>query len=235
MSIFSLTRVATTAALIFSLNISYAGEGSIDPATGDTDFTVHFTFPPTQTQIDEVKVAIEQTALGICDATDGQIRVRKVRLTQSQADADRGDFWVQALPGRSGGSFWTDGSGLGRLGTHLNMFREAALFPDVWLHEWGHHAFGLGEQYNEQRRFGGSCGIGPGFDPAGIDEQNHSIMQQTGRMQCVGGANDGSRCLQGTDCPGGTCQLVLMSEMSVAANHDPLRGSGVCPVGNANY
>jgi len=211
---------------------AHAGDGQIDPANGDTDFSVHFTFPPTQQQIDDIKLALQQLSLGICDATDGQIRVRRVRLTQSQSDADRADFWIQALPGRSGGSFRTDGSNLGRLGSHLNIFRGAIQLPDVWLHEWGHHAFGLGEQYNEQRRYGGSCGIGPGFDTGTIDEQNHSIMQQSGRMQCVGGANNNSRCFQATECPGGTCEFVLMSEMSVAANHDLIRGSGVCPAGS---
>jgi hypothetical protein len=208
-----------------------AGDGSIDPATGDLDFTVHFTFPPTSQELDDIKVTLEQTALGICDATDGQIRVSQIRLTQSQSDADRGDFWVQALPGRSGGGFITDGSYLGTLGKHLNIFRGAILLPDVWLHEFGHHGFGLGEQYDEQRRFGGACGIGRGFEAGTIDEQNHSIMQQSGRMECVGGGNAGNRCIRSTDCPGGSCDFVLMSEMSVAGNHDLLRGDGVCPVG----
>jgi hypothetical protein len=35
-------------------------------------------------QLNEAKLALEQFALGMCDATDGQIRVRRVRLTQSQ-------------------------------------------------------------------------------------------------------------------------------------------------------
>lgn len=225
-----LTKVVFCVAL--SMSSANGGDGSIEPATGDTDFSVHFTFPPTQQQIDDVKVVLGQLALGICDATDGQLRAREIRLTHSQADADRADFWIQALPGRSGGSFATDGSNLGRLGAHLNLFSGAILLPDVWLHEWGHHAFGLGEQYDEQRRFGGSCGIGPGFDPGTVDEQNHSIMQQSGRMQCVGGANNNNRCFQPAQCPGGACQFVLMSEMSTAANHDPVRGSGVCPAGS---
>jgi len=208
-----------------------AGDGSVDPATGDVDFNVHFNFPPTSQQLADIKTSLRQLSLGVCDATDGQMRIKTIRLTQARADADRGNFWVHALPGRSGGSITNNGSDLVTLGRHLNMFSGAFLLPDVWLHEWGHHAFGLGEQYDEQRRFGGSCGIGPGFDTGSVTETNHSIMQQSGRMQCVGGTNDGNRCFQGSQCPSGSCDFVNMSEMSVSGNHDPVQGTGVCPTG----
>lgn len=225
------SRFRIAAFLLCIASKTLAGDGSVDPSNGDLDFSVHFNFPPSTTQIDDTKAAIEQLALGICDATDGQMRVRQVRLTQAQEDLDRAALWIHAINGRAGGSFTTDGSDLTTLGRHLNMYDVDLRRADVWLHEWGHHAFGLGEQYDEQRRFGGSCGIGPGFDAGSIDERNHSIMQQSGRIQCVGGGNDGATCLRGADCPSGSCQFVLMSELSVAANHDPLQGSGTCPMG----
>jgi hypothetical protein len=214
-----------------------AGEGHINSSNGDADFTVNFRYPPTPQQVADVKAAIDLMALGVCDATDGQIRIHKVKLTQGQASEDLGDYWLDSRPFRSGVSTASDGSNLGRLGRTVVLDRFSTRAPDVWLHEWGHHAFGLGEQYDEQRRYDGPCGIGPGFDAGGIDERNHSIMQQSGGARCVGGAADGSACLRSSDCPPamaggapGTCQLVLMSELSAAVNHDPIRStSGACP------
>jgi von Willebrand factor type A domain len=215
---------------------SIAGEGSIDATNGDVYFNVHFRFPPTTQQITDVKAAVDMMSLGVCDATDGQMRVKRVTLSQGEPNEDKGDFWLHALPGRSGLSFFTNGANLGNLGSHVDMFSGAMLVPDVYLHEFGHHAWGLGDEYDEQSRFGGPCGIGPGFDAGSIDEQNHSIMQQSGSAQCVGGANAGNGCLRNSDCPAsgggaaGVCQFVQMSELSVASNNDPLQGNGMsCP------
>src|SRR5205085_9993712 len=109
-------------------------------------------------------------AYGVCDATDGNLRIRRVRLLQGQATEDLGDYWLQASNFRAGVSFYSDGSNLGRLGAHIDMDRGATRAPDVWLHEFGHHAFGLGDEYDEQSRWGGPCGIGPSFDAGSIDE-----------------------------------------------------------------
>ena len=211
--------------------VAIAGEGRVDSANGDAYFNVHFRFPPTPLQIADVKASIDLMALGMCDATDGQWRVKKVTLSQGQANEDKGDFWLHALPGRSGLSFFANGAGLGNLGSHVDMLSGAIFAPDVYLHEFGHHAWGLGDEYDEQRRFGGPCGIGPGFDAGTIDEQNHSIMQQSGNAQCVGGPTPTLGCFKNSQCGvGGSCQLVLMSELSVASNADPLQGDGnVCP------
>jgi hypothetical protein len=221
---------------LLALNIASAGDGRVDATNGDVFFNVHFRFPPTTGEIADVRTALDRLALGMCDATDGQMRVKRITLSQGQPTEDQGDFWIHALPGRSGVSFFADGSGLGRLGSHVDMLRDAIRQPDVYLHEFGHHAFGLGDEYDEQSRFGGPCGIGPSFDAGTINEQNHTIMQQSGRAQCVGGANTGVRCLRDSDCPAagggaaGSCQLVLMSELSIASNHDPLQGDGgTCP------
>ena len=208
-----------------------AGEGSVDATNGNIDFNVHFRFPPTPQQLTDLKATINLMAQGVCDATDGQMRVRQVTLSQGQATEDQGDFWLHALPGRSGVSFFGDGSGLGNLGTHVTMLSGALFVPDVYLHEFGHLAFGLGDEYDEQNRWGGPCGIGPSFD-TGINEQNHTIMQQSGSAQCVGGPTPGMGCFSNAGCgAGGACRLVLMSELSVNGNHDPLRGTNnTCPV-----
>ena len=218
-------------ALLLAPRDARAGDGTVNATNGDVDFNVHFRFPPTAQQITDVRQAVDMMAVGVCDATDAQMRVRQVTFSQGAPTEDQGDFWVHALPGRSGVSFYTDGSGLGRLGTHVDMLSGATLVPDVYLHEFGHLAFGLGDEYDEQNRWGGPCGIGPGFDAGTVDEQNHSIMQQAGSAQCVGGPTPGVGCRNNAQCgAGGTCRFVLMSELSVNGNHDPLVGNGNnCP------
>lgn len=212
------------------LNQVHGGEGRVDATNGDLFFNVHFRFPPTPQQITDVKAAIDLMAFGVCDATEGQMRVKRVTLSQGQPNEDLGDFWLNALPGRSGLSFFANGANLGSLGSHVDMFSGAIFVPDVYLHEFGHHAWGLGDEYDEQNRFGGPCGIGPSIAGAAVDEQNNTIMQQSGRAQCVGGPNNGNACLRNGDCPTGACNLVLMSELTVAGNHDPLQGDGFnCP------
>ncbi|MDZ7629178.1 MAG: vWA domain-containing protein [Parvularculaceae bacterium] len=225
-------RIAAACLLALAVQTpAFAGEGRVDATNGDTFFNVHFRFPPTPQQISDVKAALDMASFGICDATDGQWRVKKITLSQGQANEDKGDFWLHALPGRSGLSFFFSGANLGNPGSHVDMFSGAMTASDVYLHEFGHHAWGLGDEYDEQSRFGGPCGIGPGFEPGTTDEQNHSIMQQSGSAQCVGGPTPGAGCFRTTDCgAGGSCQFVLMSELSVASNNDPLQGDGNnCP------
>jgi hypothetical protein len=234
---FRIGRAAAAMLLSVTLTLStMAGDGRVDATNGDVFFNVHFRFPPTTQQVTDVKAAVDLMAFGMCDATEGQMRVKRVTLSQGQPNEDKGDFWLHALPGRSGLSFFFNGSNLGTLGRHVDMLSGAIFVPDVYLHEFGHHAFGLGDEYDEQHRFGGPCGIGPGFDAGTIDEQNNSIMQQSGSAQCVGGSRNTLSCLRNADCPAagtgpaGTCQLVLMSELSVATNNDPLRGNAAaCP------
>ena len=193
------------AVLTFLLTLptrTQAGAGRINASDGTMDFEVNFRFPPTTAQITEVKNALRDANALICDATDGQIRFGNVRLTGGAVDEDRASLWILPETGRSGGSIRSDGSSLSLLGSHIVIFSNA-IDGGVIAHELGHHAFGLGEQYDEQRR-GGACGIGRGFETASINDRNNSIMQQSA------GA----------------------SEMSVASNHDLVRGNSVlCPGG----
>jgi len=178
-----------------------AGTGSIDPDTGELDFVINFRYVPTAADITRVKDEVRQAADRICDATEGQVRFGDVRLTGGAASEDEADIWILPQDGRSAVSFYSNGSNLGSTGRHINLF-QGGISDTVIAHELGHHAFGLGDQYDEQRRWGGACGIGRGFENGTADAQNHSIMQQ----------NDDQ------------------SEFSVAGNHDPIRGDGVlCP------
>ena len=181
-----------------------AGTGTLNP-DGTMDFQVSFRFPPTQAQIDQLKTAIRGANSLICDATDGQMRFGRVRITAGGADEDQAVIWIYAEGGRSGLSYFSDGSGFRTPGFHITLFSNG-VDAGVIAHELGHLAFGLGEMYDEQRRWGGPCGIGPGFDTPDTGVQN-SLMQQSA------GA----------------------TEFSVAANHDLRGGNNVlCPIRNGN-
>lgn len=225
-------RVALLCLLLAIPPLAYPGDGSIDPANGNMEFQINFRYPPTDPQIANAKLALNLMSQMICDATDGQVKVSEIRLTGGAAEEDRAAFWFFSTGFRSGGSIALNGSSLITLGSHLNLSGGAQFRADVLAHEMGHHAFGLGEQYDEQRRFGGACGIGRGFEAGTIDEQNHSLMQQTGIPRCVGGTDDGSSCRWDAECDSNSCQPSLMSEFSVATNHDLVRGDNVvCPGG----
>ncbi|PHN01730.1 VWA domain-containing protein [Flavilitoribacter nigricans] len=185
-----------------------AGSGSIVPAPpnaagikGLMNFTVNFRYVPTAADITDLQNALRVANDVICDATDGQIVFGTVTITSGAVNEAQADIWVLPDPGRSGVSFWSDGSGFGRNGSHINLFSNG-IEGRVIAHELGHLAFGLGDEYDEQCRWGGPCGIGPAIDPADVDDRNNTLM-----------ANH-----------------LTMSELTVAANHDPLVGDGSgCP------
>jgi len=220
---------------------AHAGAGKMD-SDGTMDVEVFVRFPPTPAQLTVLKTQLQQASRILCDATDGQIRIQNARITGGGPAEEDGDIWVFAEPGRSGVSYFANGKNLGTRGRAIALFADGVR-GDVIAHELAHHAFGLGDEYDEQRRWGGPCGIGPGFDSF-YDERNHSIMQQIGTQMCVGpnyppfnpriGLTAFQDCLGDGDCQAGnTCRSVLMSELTVASNHDPKRGIGICPLPRA--
>ena len=214
---------------MFAAPAAFAGKGSIANPSGDTKFQVNFRYVPNAQQLADSKQALTRMSTMLCDATEGQVKLKEIRLTGGATDEDQAGFWFYGTDFRSNGSSYLNGRSLGTPGHRMSLSNRASFRADVLAHEFGHHAFGLGEQYDEQDRTR-ACGIGPGFDAT--DERNHSIMQQTGSVRCVGGASAGQRCLRDSDCAGaGTCQAVLMSELSVKQNHDPLQGNVGCKPG----
>ncbi len=185
---------------------AFAGDGRIVPAPangfgirGLMNFTINYRYVPTPDDLQRLRTAIDGANDILCDATDGQIVFGTVTITAGNVNEDRADVWILPQGGRSGVSFYPDGSGFGRLGVHINLLQDGVSGP-VLAHELGHLAFGLGDEYDEQCRFGGACGIGQAFDAA-MTPQNNTVMQDENQ-----------------------------SELTVAANHDLLRGNAtVCP------
>jgi hypothetical protein len=221
-------RTACAVVLVAQATTSLAGDGSVD-AAGNLTLNFHFRFPPTDADIARVQEQIQRTSRMLCDATEGRLRITAARLSAGGASEPAGDIWymppgAHARAGSSGGPVHDD--------SHRITLTYGAIRADVLTHELGHLVLSLGDQYDEQRRFGGPCGIGRSFDAGATDEQNHTIMQQSGSQRCQtgGGVFTGS-CYNDADCAAGeTCPLsALMSEFSVAANFDLLRGDSVLP------
>jgi hypothetical protein len=198
-------KACLLAILFFCIvHTAYAGSGRIN-ADGTMDFSINFRYVPTSADITTLQNALIAANTIICDATDGQARFGTIRITTGAADEDEADIWVYAEGGRSAVSFYDNGAGFGNLGTHITLF-QGGIDGGTIAHELGHLAFGLGDEYDEQCRWGGPCGIGPCFD-TGINGQNNSLMQQSGIDQtefCVN-ANHDALVGNNTTCPGPRC------------------------------
>lgn len=192
------------AMLLFQVS-SFGGSGRINP-DGTMDFSVNFRYVPTPADLARIQAELNVANNIICDATDGQARFGTITITAGSDREDQADIWIYAEDGRSGLTFWFNGSGFGRLGAHINLF-QGGIDGGVIAHELGHLAFGLGDEYDEQCRWGGPCGIGPCFDPGAVNGQNNSLMQQDGIDQtelCVA-TNHDLRLGNGVTCPGARC------------------------------
>ena len=191
---------------------------------------VAFRGQPTYQDLAETEAALRRMAAIVCDATEGQVHIAQIRLVSSPASEDLAALWIHDRDAASGGPYDANGGDLRRLGAHMDVFESARLRPDRLAHLLSHHAFGLGDQYDDQRRRGSACGVGPGFEIAHMDERNHSIMQGAGGMRCADGPLIGQDCIRDDECRGSTCEATLASEWSTAANHDLVRGTGeTCP------
>lgn len=210
--------------------VSLAGGGSVD-GSGNIELNFHFRFVPTAADIATVQEQLRRSSEMLCDTTEGGVRISKVRLSAGGASEPAGDFWyypegAHSRSGNNGAPVHNDANRI--------FLTYDAIRADIVAHELGHLVLGLGDQYDEQRRFGGPCGIGRSFEIGAMDERNHTLMQQASYQQCQDSVGNftGRGCLDATDCPvGETCPLSpLMSELSVASNFDLKRGDSVLPV-----
>ncbi|MEM8932531.1 MAG: vWA domain-containing protein [Acidobacteriota bacterium] len=214
------------AIVLFASPSAFAGAGSlVENADDDGDLTLYVNFetPPTGAQLEAAQTAWTTAGRLLCDATDGQVRLRRVVMTGGASGRERADAQVIAEDCRSRSALL----GLGRLGAAMFLCADSHANAGTIFHEAGHLVFGLGDQYAEVDRVRGfndngpyACSIGPGFEPGTTDARNHTIMQSHEYM----------------DCSNGGCQQVEASELSYELNHDAVsgklnvrEGDSVCP------
>jgi hypothetical protein len=205
-------RVLSLLPLLLLAQAAIAGTGRINP-DGTMDFSVNFRYPPGPADLTRVRNALIDANNIICDATDGQFRFGTIRFTAGAAREDEADIWIYAEGGRSGVSFFTNGASFGTLGSHIVLY-QGGITGGTIAHELGHLAFGLGDEYNEQCRWGGPCGLGPCFDAGG----DHLMMQSGDQSElCVAANHDllmgnaacppGELCAGRGPCTAGDCNI----------------------------
>lgn len=167
------TLAAGSLIAVFLPGALLAGNGQVN-AAGTIDTTVNLRFPPTAADLTEMRTRFTQANAILWDATEGQMRFGNVTFTCGSSTEDLADMWTFPQNARAGLSFYYDGSGLGRLGSHITHF-----FPDdrngtLIAHEYGHLALGCADEYAEAAR-----GLGPCIDAANLTERNQCLMQQS--------------------------------------------------------
>ena len=166
---------------------------------GTINFVAQFLFPPTADDISELKTKLTDASRYLWDATEGQLWFGTVTIACADADEDLASLWVYPGTGRSTANSDADGSALGERGRHISYFFDKG--PKTLAHEFGHQALGLGDEYNEQTRFGACWGYGRCTEIADIDAQTGCLMQEhsthftefctAGRHDTVQGNEDG--------------------------------------------
>lgn len=160
------------------LHLAQAGDGSIDK-DGNVDLTVSVRAPAGPDQLDLMQEQLTIANRVICDATDGQVRLRTITLTQGDSQQKRSDIWWFPNDSRA-----HSGGVLGHGTDHIEVFggfaddnapvgvrTRTTMRGDVLAHEMGHLVLGLGDSYNGQTEKDG-CGFGPCFDGAGQAHRN---------------------------------------------------------------
>ncbi len=157
---------------------THAGSGIVNP-DGTIDITLNVRFPPTPEIMAEIQAEVVAASEIIWDASEGQLRFGTVTIGCGNVNEDLADMWVFPQSGRAGTSFRCDGSLLGESGAHVTQFLPSSSGL-VLAHEFGHLALGLGDEYDEQNRFGACWGFGRCMETDEITERNQCLMQLQG-------------------------------------------------------
>jgi hypothetical protein len=178
---------------------------------GDVTLRVHFVAPPTVRQLEHTQQQLHRASMGLCDATEGVFRLRRIVWTTGEAGLGSADLvWypqgVVAHVAAPGGPLGAGGKAY--FGSATDVLAPRPGLPgftffrgDTITHELGHLLLGLGDSYLDVTQ-----GFGPAFEnpsppepfnragdnlwagylPSGdASERAHTIMQQVGMQVCV--------------------------------------------------
>ena len=134
------------------------------------------------------------------DATDGQHQIGTVFVCNNSTGGRNADAWLLKDDGRSNSPC----PGLGRGSVHQTLFADERFKPFVLLHEFGHYAYGVFDEY---------CGTtaDDGLSCIGGSTSDACIMETAW--------NEGDRF--GDNGNGGPLVPGRVSEFCVPGNHDP--------------
>src|SRR5690349_21650304 len=121
---------------------AWAGSGTIG-TDGSIDILVNVRFPISSGEMSDMKVEFTKASQLLWDVTEGQMRLRNIRITCTSVNEDLADYWVFSGPLRSSSCF----DCLARRGGHVNQLISAG--GRVYAHEFGHLGLGLADEYEE--------------------------------------------------------------------------------------
>jgi hypothetical protein len=115
---------------------------------GDVSLEFAFMFPPTQADADDAVLALTRANRILCDATDGQVRIARVRWVVGDAAAETADIRWYYSSGLTTRSRASDVGQLGVIGQHVAIMTDE-IKGEVVAHEFGHYLLGLYDSYAE--------------------------------------------------------------------------------------
>ena len=147
-----------TAALLASAGLARAGNGTIDIAAKTIDLSVLFSYPETDDKLDSAAVSpdwrqvFDDASARLWQATNGQLKIGKITVYRRAFNKkDDADVWI--LKG-SGGAYANGVAKLGVPGHRMTFYEKTHRSTNAsyqggfsFVHELGHHAFGLYDQY----------------------------------------------------------------------------------------
>ncbi len=149
-------------------------------------------------RLNEWQASFARASELLFDATDGQHQFRDIYVCNNSSGGRNADAWLLDPDGRS----FSNVRGLGSETAHMTLYGDERFKPFVVVHEFGHYAYGVRDEYE-----------GP-----------------AGPAECIGGTTsdacimesswaDGDRF--GNNATGGALVVGRVSEFCVAGNHDP--------------
>ena len=152
------------AALILAPSPS-AGDGKYSTLLGAWDFGVSVRFDATVQQKDRMKTEFEKASLLIYDASDGQQEFGDVFCCNNKGGGKAAEYWVLAP-----GSAWCSRAPgrFGVSGQHVELCYDDMAYSNAkadgsWVvaHEWGHHAYGIKDEYSGPTAGAKECVVVP--------------------------------------------------------------------------
>ena len=123
----------------------YAGTGAFN--NGKFNFRVSVRFNATQAQLDAIRQRFERANQFLADATDGQHQFGAIAIVNNSGASDEAEFWINPGTGRA------EAGTYGQRRSHVQIYMISNFSTGfdynalTIVHEFGHHAYDLGDEY----------------------------------------------------------------------------------------
>lgn len=115
--------------------------------SGDVKLHISFRYHATDAEIDAWKLCLQYASDMLFYATNGEARIDEIVWANDWWASDDADAYITKS---SYQSHVEQFGGLGQPSVHMYLAEDAGSSPYTVLHEFGHHALGLGDEYNSR-------------------------------------------------------------------------------------